>query len=58
MCVDDENTSNILSAVSAGIYNSLIDININIYGKVSHELINMYNLSNVVFSRYSAIEQL
>ena len=47
--VDDENTNNILSAISVGIYNSLIDVNTNIYGKASHESINMCNLS-IAFS--------
>lgn len=54
---DEENTHNILSAISALMYDSLIAMNINQNGKTSFELINRSNLSNVALSIYSEFEQ-
>ena len=54
---DEENAHNILGAISAGMYDSLIAMNINQTGKTSYELINRFNLSNVALSTYSEFEQ-
>lgn len=54
---DEENAHNILSVIIAGMYDSLIAMNINQNGKTSYELINRSNLSNVTLSRYSEFEQ-
>ena len=55
--VEDEMLNSIIDSIEEGTFDALLEANINPFGKSAKELIQLYYLSHVILTKFSAIEQ-
>ena len=55
--VEDEMLNSIIDSIVKGNFDALLNANINPFGKSVKELIQLYYLSHVILTKFSAIEQ-
>ena len=55
--VEDEMLNSIIDSIEEGSFDALLEANINPFGKSAKELIQLYYLSHVILTKFSAIEQ-
>ena len=55
--VEDEMLNSIIDSIVKGNFDALLNANINPFGKSVKELIQLYYLSHVILTKFSAIQQ-
>ena len=55
--VEDEMLNSIIDSIEEGTFDALLEANINPFGKSAKELVQLYYLSHVILTKFSAIEQ-